>query len=148
MPSSSHLRKGDSDSTIDDHRCSPYRRQRRGLSRPMPNSPLHAPATRQLRLCQRALQEKRRWACTEPAPEPTTRLVSSSPQGASSAAPTSEDKRGPATPRSHRMRPTTKTQQQTRLRSKPPSLPHKKPRKASTSPDRHLPTAMSRASSP
>ncbi|KAE8788357.1 hypothetical protein D1007_37612 [Hordeum vulgare] len=38
----------------------------------------------QLRLCRRALQDKKRWTSAEPTPKPITRLASSSPQGSSS----------------------------------------------------------------
>uniref|UniRef100_A0A8R7QFK4 Uncharacterized protein n=1 Tax=Triticum urartu TaxID=4572 RepID=A0A8R7QFK4_TRIUA len=80
VSSSSHHRQGDSDSTINDHRRSPHHKL---ASRPAPHNAKQSTARAEDQAAPTlvtSIAGGKRWTCVEPAPEPTTRLVSSSPR--------------------------------------------------------------------
>lgn len=80
MSSSSHLHQGDSDSTINDHRWSSHHKRALRLA---PDSAKQSTARAEDQAAPTlamSIAGGKRWTCAEPAPKPTTRLVSSSPR--------------------------------------------------------------------
>uniref|UniRef100_N1QQL4 Uncharacterized protein n=1 Tax=Aegilops tauschii TaxID=37682 RepID=N1QQL4_AEGTA len=126
VSSSSHLRQGDSDSTINDHRWSPHINKRRGLRRTTPNSPPHELKTRQLRLWRRALQGESAGPASSQRRNRPPVSCHRHRESTSSAAPTSGRQVRLDNPSNTPDETDYQSSAAAQLRLKPPSLPHKK----------------------